>query len=110
MAGDNGVNLQEAIERLIARKRGKGLLPDAPPRDGIGVSKSEAVPVGTAPGATAGVGVISPLIEQAYAGSTYYSLVSSDGLFVFEFPDQTEYIDDDGDGDSFVFEHLDPEA
>ena len=69
---------------------------------------SEAVPAGAEPGS--GGGVTSPLIEQAYAGSTYYSLVSSDGLFVFEFPDQTEYIDDDGAGDSIVFEHLDPSA
>ena len=105
---NSGVDLGEAIERLLPRKRGKGLLPDPPERDGIGVAVSEAVPAGAEPGS--GGGVTSPLIEQAYAGSTYYSLVSSDGLFVFEFPDQTEYIDDDGAGDSIVFEHLDPSA
>lgn len=106
--GDGGVNITEAIERLSGKKRGKSRLPAATERDAIGVAKSETVPSGVEPGF--GGGITSPLVEQAYAGSTYYSLVSSDGLFTFEFPDTTTYTDDDGAGDAYVFEHIDPEA
>lgn len=40
-----------------------------------------------------GGGIASPLTEQEYTGSTYYNLTSSNGLFVFEFPDETDYLD-----------------
>ena len=106
-AAASQINLAEALNRLSGKKRGKGLLPDPPKRDGIGVARSEAVPAGAEPGSS---GIASPLVEQAYTGSTYHSLVSSDGLFVFEFPDQTEYIDDDGAGNTITVKHRDPSA
>lgn len=96
------------IESLLPKKRGKGRLSDPPERDAIDISVSEAVPSGASPGTADGV--TSPLVEQTYAGSTYYSLTSSDGLFVYEFPDQTAYIDNNGAGDTITFIHIDPAA
>lgn len=104
--GTQGVTLADAIERLTKKKRGRGRLDPAASRDAIGVSVAEAVPTATEPGS----GVVSPLVEQAYAGATFYSFTSSDGLFVFEFGDQTDYIDDDGNGDTITVKHLDPSA
>lgn len=58
------------------------------------------------PAAGAAGGINSPLTEQEYTGSTYYQLTSSDGLFVFEFADQTEYTD--GGGNQVDVIHKDP--
>jgi hypothetical protein len=96
-------NETENLRRLIQPQRGKGRLQEAAARESLAVAVSEALPA-----TGAGDGVSSPLVEQNYTGSTYYSLVSSDGLFVFEFPDQTEYLD--ANSQSIVFEHQDPSA
>lgn len=97
------------LRRLIPLKRGQGRLQEAPTRAGIAVARSEASP--SAPsGVSSSGGITSPLVEQTYAGSTYYTLTSSDGLFVIEFADETTYIDDDGAGDSYVVKHIDPDA
>lgn len=104
-----GTNLAETLQRLQSKpKRGKGRLPPAAPRDGLPESVAESVPTGASPGDTSGSGIVSPLAEQAYAGATFYSLTSSDGLFVFEYPASTEYVDDDGFGASIIVKHLAP--
>ena len=103
---ETGVDLANAIDRLVPPGDGKGRLPPAPARDAIGESVSEALPIATSPTGD-GSGPVSPWVEQAYTGSTYYSIVSSDGLFIWEYPDQTIYIDDDGNGDAFTVKHLD---
>jgi len=102
-------NLVKLINALTNPKRGKGRLGPAPSRKALGQSRAEVLPTGEAPD-DGSSGIISPLVEQAYTGSTFYSLTSSDGLFIFEFGDQTEYIDDDGAGTSIVVKHIDPEA
>jgi len=102
-------NLVKLINSLTNPKRGKGRLGPAPSRKALGQSRSEVLPSGEAPD-DGSSGIISPLAEQDYTGSTFYSLTSSDGLFIFEFGDQTEYIDDDGAGSSIVVKHIDPEA
>lgn len=53
-----------------------------------------------------GGGIDSPLTEQQYQGAVYYQLVSSDGLFVFEFAEETEY--KDAANRSVVVKHLAP--
>lgn len=57
---------------------------------------------------SSGGGVSSPLTEQAYDGTTWYSHVSSDGLFVHEFPAYTEYRDPENL--PIIVNHLDPSA
>ena len=107
---NGGDDIQESIRRLAGiSNRGKGRLKTAPTRGAIDSAASQALPSGADPSSSAS-GIVSPLQEQAYTGSTYYSLVSSDGLFTVEFPDQTSYIDDNGAGDTYVFEHIDPAA
>jgi hypothetical protein len=96
-------NEAESLKRLIKPQRGKGRLQEAAAREALATAISEALPA-----TGAGDGVSSPLVEQNYTGSTYYTLTSSDGLFVFEFPDQTEYLD--ANSQSIVFEHQDPSA
>ncbi len=94
------------LRRFVETSRGKGALPPAAARDAIGVAISEGRNSGTAIGSQGGF--VSPWVEQEYTGNTFYQLVSSDGFFVFEFGDQTELIDDDGTGSSFVVKHDDP--
>jgi hypothetical protein len=96
--------LQKALETLIAPVRGPGRLPEAATREAIAIAASEALPQSDGP--TSSQGVAWPLTEQAYTGSTYYQLVDSSGLFVFEFPDETEYID--GDTNTGTVIHLAP--
>jgi len=96
--------LADAIERINSRKRGKGRLGEAATRTTLPVAVSEAVPTAS----TEGDGIISPLVEQEYAGATFYSLTSSDGLFVLEYGDTTTLIDNDGTGNTFVIKHDDP--
>lgn len=103
---NGGVSLAEQIGRLIPPKRGKGRLPPAPTREAIGVAKSEAVPAGADPSSASGI--VGPLTEQVYAGSTYYYQTSSDGLFVIEFADYTDY--HDADLTILRFNHRDPNA
>ena len=101
-----GLSLAEAIERINAKKRGKGRLGPAAKRDKIAVSTAEAVPGTAATGGSIG----SPWVEQYYDGSQgYYELVSSDGLFTFEFGAQTDYINDDGTGETITIKHRNPE-
>ena len=99
------VSLKEAVERLNTKKRGKGKLTPAATRDKIKESRAVAFPT-----AANGKGLVSPWVEQYYDGAEgYYSMTSSDGLFVFEYPTQTTYIDADGTGVSFIVKHLDPD-
>lgn len=101
-----GLSLAEAIERINAKKRGQGRLGPAATRDKIDVSIAEAVP-GTAP-SEGDVG--SPWVEQYYDGAQgYYELVSSDGLFTFEFGTETDYLNNDGTGDIIKIKHRNPE-
>lgn len=53
-------------------------------------------------------GIASPLTEQEYTGSDFYTLTSSDGLFVFEFSATTQYLD--AVSRSVVVVHRDPDA
>ena len=96
---NGGLDLTETIQKLVNPKRGKGRLPPAPAREGIAEAKSESVPNSKAPSSG---GIASPLTEQLYDGLTFYNLTSSDGFIVFEYPDQTEYIDFDGQTIVFV--------
>lgn len=98
------------IDRLIPKKRGQGRLQEAPERDALPPSVTEATPAAPSEEGGGGGGRISPEVEQTYTGSTYYTLTSSDGLFVLEFPDQTTVIDDDGAGTALVYKWLDPDA
>lgn len=100
-------DLADLVRRLSPQPRGKGRLPEAPAVAGLPASKVEAVPSGGR-GAVTGAGIVSPLLEQPYTGSTYYQLVSADGLFVFEYPAETTYRDDNGTGASFTFSHSIP--
>jgi len=102
------MGLREDLKRFINTSRGRGRLDPAPERDAIGIAVSEGLPTANEP--ASGGGVDSPLVEQAYTGSTWYSLTSSDGFFVFEFGDQTEYTDNDGAGSTIVVKHIDPDA
>lgn len=95
-------NLPAQLAALINPARGTGRLEEAATRGAIGVSVTEAQPA--TPSGTGAL--VSPLTEQAYAGATWYSLVSSDGLFVFEYPDETEYRD--AVNTSIVVQHLAP--
>lgn len=97
-----GLSLNEAIDRINNKKRGKGRLDSAPEREALPKSVAVALPTSQALGG----GIASPLTEQPYTGSTYYDLTSSDGLFVFEYPDQTEYLD--ANGETVVVIHLAP--
>lgn len=107
MASRRGVSLSEAIERLAPKRRGKGRLAPAPAREGIATDVVEVLPSADPLNAS---GLVSPLVEQAYAGTTYYNFTSSCGFIVFEFADSTTYIDDGGSGSAVVFQHLDPDA
>lgn len=95
-------SLPTLLERLVSPNRGKGRLQEAPTRDAIPPAVSEAVPEGDPLNAAGGIA--SPLTEQAYTGSTYLTLTSSDGLTVFEYPDETDYLD--GNGDTVTVIHL----
>jgi uncharacterized protein YidB (DUF937 family) len=101
-----GADLKELLERLVNPERGKGRLGAAAARSALGPSVATAYPTAAQPGAVGGL--VSPVVEQAYAGSTFYSWVSSDGLTVLEFGDTTTWIDDDGAGVTFVIKHDDP--
>lgn len=105
MAGAPGVSLAELVTRLSPVRRGKGGLSPAPSREAIGISKAEAVPASEEPGAGA---LISPLVEQAYAGSVFYELTDSSGLLVLEYGDTVTLIDNDGAGDTYLVKLDDP--
>lgn len=92
-------DLTELLRALTDPPRGKGRLGEPPARSSLGVASSEGV---TAESLNAGVAW--PLTEQPYAGSTFYSLTDSSGFFVFEYPDETEYLD--GNGDTGTVIHL----
>lgn len=96
-------SIVDQLQRLTEKQRGRGRLPTPATRESISESRSEGVP--SADPLTSGL--VSPWEEQAYTGETYYSFTSADGLFVMEYEDETEYIDDDGDGASFTVKHLD---
>ena len=95
----------DTIQRLTRQSRGTGRLDTPAVREALPEAISEAVPPGTDPSSG---GVASPLTEQAYTGSTYYNLTSSCGFVVFEFGDQTSYLD--ANSDEVLVVHLDPNA
>lgn len=99
--------LQKLLEQLTGGARGPGRLQEPATRGAIPQDVVEGVPEAAA---TSGGGITSPLVEQAYAGAVFYSLTSSDGLIVFEFGDETEYIDNDGNGNTITVKHRDPAA
>jgi hypothetical protein len=90
------------IESIIGKTKSKKRLPEAPQREKIEPSKTEATPDGAA-----GSGVVSPLTEQPYDGTLYYQIPSSDGLFIFEYSAYTDYTD--GAGNDLRVIHLNPE-
>ena len=92
-------NIKGLARRQKRQREPLSALPSADPVPG---STTTATPTPEGDGG----GIDSPLTEQPYAGSTYYQLISSDGLFVFEFADETEYLD--AAGRSVVVEHLEP--
>lgn len=101
MATDIG----ELLNRLGARKRGKGRLGPAANRDGLAVSIAEALPSAADPRGFGGIA--SPLTEVGPTqNATTFSLTSSDGLFVLTFDSETEYLD--ANGDTVVITHKDP--
>lgn len=103
-----GTDITESIERIAGtQKRGKGRLKPAPTREKIGPAKSIAYP-DAASGTANPTGISGPLDEQPYSGSTYYYETSSDGLFVIEFPEYTDYLD--ADLITLRFNHIDPNA
>lgn len=110
--GPDDADLARVIRKLTGtqRRRISGRLLDASPqRDAIGKERASAPREATGTAEVSGSeGIASPLTEQAYEGATYYSLVSSDGLFIYEFPDETTYLD--ADLREVVVRHLDPEA
>lgn len=105
---NGGDDIQESIRRLAGiSNRGKGRLKPAPTRGAIDSAASQALPSGADPSSSAS-GIVGPLTEQAYAGSTYYYQTSSDGLFVIEFADYTDYVD--AETNTLRFLHIDPNA
>ncbi len=101
-----GLSLAEALDRIKAKKRGQGRLPPAAKRDKINVSVVETIPGSTQQSSS----LQSPWVEQYYDGAEgYYNLVSSDGLFTFEFGAETEYLTDGGAGDAVTIQHRNPE-
>lgn len=104
MATGSPLTVQELLARLRPPERGNGGLAPAAERAAIPEAVSQAKPTAAQPGG--GSGVVSPLVEQAYAGSTFLTMTSSDGLFVFEYGDETDYIDNGGIGNTYTFQHL----
>lgn len=94
----------EDLTRILPKKRGTGRLDEPVAREPIAADWVVALPQA----AGTGSGIASPLTEQEYAGETWYQLISSDGLFVFEFPDQTTYLD--AAETEVVVVHRDPDA
>lgn len=95
-------SIQEQLERLTGKKRGKGRLKPAAARGAIPADTVTVYPSASSPG---GAGVAWPLVEQPYTGSTFYSLRSSDGFIVFEYGHTTTY--QDGSGELGDVQHLD---
>lgn len=80
------------LERLL-REDESGRLAPAVDRDPIAESVGLAIPsdVDTIPGAAS---IASPLTETGTTGTQV--IISSDGLFALEYPQQTHYDDDNG--------------
>lgn len=97
-------DLPTLLKQLNPDPRGPGRLQEAAARAGIPVSVTEAVPQA----ASRQSGIVGPLTEQVYDGSTFYQETSSDGLFVLEFTSYTDYLD--GAGDTIRVVHIDPAA
>lgn len=92
-------------EELVRIPRGKGKLQEAPTREAIEASKSEASPSAAVDSETP-ANLVGPLTEQEFTGGTYYSETSSDGLFVIEFATYTDYLD--ANLTTLRFNHRDP--
>ena len=104
----DGVNNATTAARLMPPSRGKGRLKPAAAREKIGVSRAEATPTSDEEESSGAGGWVSPIVEQAYSGSTFYQHVDSSGLFTLEFGDTWTGIDDDGNGDTYIIKNDDP--
>lgn len=105
---NGGTDISESIERLAGtRKRGKGRLKPAATREKIGKAVSTAYP-DAASGTANPTGISGPLTEQPYTGPAPFYETSSDGLFVIEFGQYTDY--EDADLILLRFNHIDPNA
>ncbi|MCB1723196.1 MAG: hypothetical protein KDJ39_05830 [Gammaproteobacteria bacterium] len=100
-----GDDIGDQLRRLSGQSRGGNRAGEAPTRDAIPESVSEAVPEAVS---STGGGTAWPIEEQAYAGATFYMMVSSDGLTAFEYGDVTTYLDNNGDQAPVI--NLDPSA
>lgn len=95
------------------QKRSREPLPPAEAPEAIPEARvTGARQANPATSGSGGGGPVSPLVEQEYTGETFYSLTSSDGLFVLEYGDTTTLIDNDGSetGSTYVIKHRDPSA
>jgi len=103
---NGGTDITESIERIAGtQKRGKGRLKPASTRDKLDSSSAVAYPDAGTGSAT---GIVGPLDEQAFVPGSYYYQTSSDGLFVIEFGEYTDYLD--ADLNTLRFNHIDPNA
>lgn len=106
----NGEPIVEIIKALTNTKRrrvtGRELSP-AEAREAIAAQRGVAYRLKEENGGDSAGGIDSPLTEQYYEGILWYGVVSSDGLFVFEFPASTTYIDNSHR--EVVVVHLDPD-
>ena len=86
------------IDRLL-KPAGSRRLKPAAKRDPIPRSESVVIPQDTS---ERGTSIASPLTETGSTGTKQFA--SSDGLFVLEYPDETQY--DDDNGEEVIFKHL----
>lgn len=109
-AGTVNAELAKVIKALTVGSRrrvtGKPLDP-APVKQPIGPER-KVVPRDVGGDPVSGGGPVSPLVEQRYAGSTYYQRVSSNGLYAWEFGHEATLIDADGTGSTFVIKRDNP--
>lgn len=109
--GPNGERLTTAIRSLTVGNRrrvtGRRLDPSGEPAE-IGPERTTVPRRVEDPSTSGGGGWISPIVQQKYTGATYYTEVSSDGLWTWEFGHEVTLIDDDGAGDTYVLKLDDP--
>ena len=102
------LGINKIIDRANRKKRGKGRIGPAANRDkinkGIGVARPSGASLGS------GGALTNPLTEEYNDGALgYWDMVSSDGLFTFEYLKEITYTDADGAGDSYTWKQIDPD-
>lgn len=93
--GPLGTRLATAIRSLakpVHRRVTGRLMTPAEQRELI-PAESAIAPRQAAGTASAGGGLVSPVDEQRYTGEDFHYLTSSDGVFVFESPAESDFID-----------------